>query len=99
MKSDETAAKPLLGMHTRAFVGPAALLVNGRDVDRQLPVASAPSRLGALDPGVIAGTRNLASLSLPPDAMTRWPLTLGFLLSARFILDGLVADLKEGPAG
>src|SRR5450755_2507888 len=59
MKSDETAAKPQLGMHTRASVRPAALLVNGRDVDRQLPVASAPSRLGALDPGVIAGTRNL----------------------------------------
>jgi hypothetical protein len=51
------------------------------------------------DADLLRQVASLASLSLPPDAMTRWPLTLGFLLSARFILDGLVADLKEGAAG
>jgi hypothetical protein len=42
---------------------------------------------------------SLANLSLPRDKMTRWPLVLGFLLSARYILEGLVADLREAVGG
>jgi len=48
------------------------------------------------DADLLRQVASLSSLSLPLDAMTRWPLTLGFLLSARFILEGLVAHLKEG---
>jgi hypothetical protein len=51
------------------------------------------------DGDLLRQVASLASLSLPPGALTRWPLALGFLLSARFTLEELAADLKEGLGG
>jgi hypothetical protein len=48
------------------------------------------------DADLLSQAASLASLTLQPDTTTRWPLALTFLLSARFILEGLVGDLSGG---
>jgi hypothetical protein len=39
---------------------------------------------------------SVCALPVLPDTTTRWPLALAFLLSARFLLDGRVNELRTG---
>ena len=46
------------------------------------------------DAELLRRVASLTALGLQTDTLTRWPLALGFLLSARFILEALVSDLR-----
>jgi len=46
------------------------------------------------DAELLLRVASLTALGLQPDALTRRPLALRFLLPARFILEALVSDLR-----
>jgi hypothetical protein len=65
------------------------LALSGRVVSEKEKWVATPT-----DAELFRRVASLTALGLQPETLTRWPLALGFLLSARFILEALVGDLR-----